>query len=309
MKDKEEVFRQLQKFVAEHKEEYSSVDETVEAFFRQGTEKNGNVINTRFPGENKTAHLFEKLPFIDSENEYQNVIKDILKEEPNNLQARLMALDEESPSFLKNLEKVLKDGEETLKKDGLMGEDSIGSYWVILETRPFILAKYELVHAYEERRMKRKAVAQLEEILYLNEGDQLGGRYDLMALYCELEEKEKAVSLYKRYEEPNALMLLPLIILSIKLDDELSAKRFYKTLQESNKNCRKVFGKKELDIGKWEDTADDDQYSPGSVEEIYMAIDKLEDDFLLLAGDDYYYNWLNQHLNKTKKPKGIQKKK
>lgn len=301
MKDKEEIFRQLQKFMAEHKEEYSSVDEAVEAFFRQNVERNGNVIPAHFPSENKTAHLFEKLPFVDSENEYQTIIKSILKEEPNNLQALLMALDEDSPLFLKKLEKVLMDGEELLKKEGLMGEDSIGSYWLILETRPFILAKYELVHAYEERRMKRKAVAQLEEILYLNEGDNLGGRYDLMALYCELEEKEKAVSLYNRYKESSALMLLPLIVLSIKLDDELSAKRYYKILQESNKNCRNVFGKKELDIVKWEETADDDQYSPGSVEEIYMAIDKLEDDFLLLTADDYYYNWLNQHLSKPKK--------
>ncbi|UJF15635.1 hypothetical protein LZ578_11880 [Jeotgalibaca sp. MA1X17-3] len=264
-------------------------------------EKNKNVIPARFPSENKTAHLFEKLPFAESENEYQSLIKAILKEEPDNLQARLMALEENSPLFLKNLEKVLQDAEESLKKQGLMGKDSIGSYWLILETRPFILAKYELVHAYEERRMKRKAVEQLEEILYLNEMDNLGGRYDLMALYCELEEKEKALSLYNRYEESNALMLLPLIVLSIKLDDELSAKRYYKILQESNKNCRKVFGKKELDIQKWEETVDDEQYSPGSVEEIYMAIDKLEDDFLLLTAEDYYYNWLNQHLQKPKK--------
>lgn len=306
MKDKEEIFLQLQKFMAEHKEEYSSVDEAVEAFFSQNMKKNKNVIPTHFSSENKTDHLFEKLPFASSESEYQMIIKEILKEEPNNLQALLMALDENSPLFLKNLEKVLKDGEESLKKEGLMGKDSIGSYWLILETRPFILAKYELVHAYEERRMKRKAVEQLEEILYLNERDNLGGRYDLMALYCELEEKEKAISLYNRYEESNALMLLPLIVLSLKLDDELSAKRYYKTLQQSNKNCRKVFGKKEIDIEEWEQAMDDDQYSPGSVEEIYMAIDKLEDDFLLLTADDYYYNWLNQHLNKSKK---IQKKK
>ena len=309
MKDKKEILKQLHHFLSKHETEYHSIDEAVKDFFIKMTEEDEDFSKILLLNQDPTDHLFEKLPFAETESEYQQTLKEILKIEPDNLHARLMALNEESPSFLKSLEDLLESGERMLKQKKFFGEDSIEDYWQNLETRPFILIKFDLAQAYGERRMKRKAVEQLEEILRLNKQDHLGVRHELMALYNDLEEMEKAVSLYKEFEDLSAFMLLPLILLSLKKDDELSAKRYYKTLQVSNKNCRAVFGKMELDIEKWEHSVDEEQFNVGSVEEIYLAIDKLEDDFLLFTVDDYYFQWLKKHLNKPKKEKDIQKKK
>lgn len=89
----------------------------------------------------------------------------------------------------------------------------------------------------QKTRMLTASVREYEDILRLNEADNMGIRYILMGIYCQLEQMEKAKELYQRSPEASAQMLLPLILLSLKYDDELSAKRYYKD-QKENKSCK-----------------------------------------------------------------------
>ncbi|CZQ98005.1 Hypothetical protein Tpal_2208 [Trichococcus palustris] len=104
-------------------------------------------------------------------------------------------------------------------------------------------------------------------------------------------------------------MLLPLILLSLKQGDELSAKRYYKELQKTNKDCRKVFGKRDFDLEKMVEAIEDFTYRPYSEDDIYLAISHVLTDFAFVP-NVYYYEWLKKNLIKNAAPKkGIQKKK
>ena len=128
-------------------------------------------------------------------------------------------------------------------------------------------------------------------------------------------EPEKAKELYQRFPEASAQMLLPLILLSLKYDDELSAKRYYKDLQKENKSCKKVFGRREFDLESMVEAIDAVDYLADSEEELYIAISNVMTDFAVVP-DMYYFNWLKKNLikppsSKPTKPskKWIQKKK
>lgn len=309
MRDKEEIIRRLHAFLEEHGEEYASPEAAAEAFLARLEEAEEETAGPELSlsDRERANQLLGELQFARTEKEYRSTIKRALELDPENIDARIMALDEDSPTYLADLAQIVEDGEAFLKREGLSEPDAIGNYWLILETRPFVRAKRAYANALYERRMKRKAVEQLEELLRLNEGDNTGARYDLMTLYNDLEEQNKARELYQRYSEPAAFMLLPLILLSLKAGDELGAKRYYKQLMDANKGCRIVFGKRELDFDAVLDASESQQYALGSAEEIYLAIDQLLDDFMDEAGD-YYYAWLRKNLNKPQRKTAAKKK-
>lgn len=307
MRDKEEIIRRLHAFLEEHGEEYASPEAAAEAFLARLEEAETAGPELSLSDRERANQLMGELQFARTEKEYRSTIKRALELDPENIDARIMALDEDSPTYLADLAQIVEDGEAFLKREGLSEPDAIGNYWLILETRPFVRAKRAYANALYERRMKRKAVEQLEELLRLNEGDNTGARYDLMTLYNDLEEQNKARELYQRYSEPAAFMLLPLILLSLKAGDELGAKRYYKQLMDANKGCRIVFGKRELDFDAVLDASESQQYALGSAEEIYLAIDQLLDDFMDEAGD-YYYAWLRKNLNKPQRKTAAKKK-
>lgn len=310
MNKEEELFKRLKAFVAEHGEEYVDAEAAVDAFFQKMADEMEGTPSI-FPNgkERNVARLFDELFYADSDQEFQKITEEILKLEPDNLDARFLALHPESPNFLPKLVQLVEEGEEKLKKEGWATEDSSDSNGWVGEARPLLRVKYGLAESYKQNRMKRKAVTVLEELLLWDPSDHIGARYDLLGLFCDLEEWDKAQALYQQYEERNAFMLLPLILLSLKRNDELSAKRYYKLLQENNKNCRAVFGRAQIDLDAWAEAIEEGFFDFGSKEEIYFAMEIVEEDFLLDMGD-YYFNWLKKHLNKTAgTKKKIQKKK
>ena len=234
---------------------------------------------------------------------------------PDNLQARLFKLDPESLEFIHELKKLETLGKAVMQKRGLDDEESIGNYWGIVETRTYLRIKALYADELQKRRMLTASVREYEDILRLNEADNMGIRYILMGIYCQLEQMEKAKELYQRSPEASAQMLLPLILLSLKYDDELSAKRYYKDLQKENKSCKKVFGRREFDLESMVEAIDAVDYLADSEEELYIAISNVMTDFAVVP-DMYYFNWLKKNLikppsSKPSKPskKWIQKKK
>lgn len=308
MKDTEEIVRRLHAYLAEHGQEHETPEAAAEAFLAmlQHSEE-GPALNLPVSDRERAGQLLSELQFARTEKEYRSTIKRALELDPENIDARIMALDEESLTYLTDLAQIVEEGRVFLEKAGFTGPDAMGSYWLISETRPFVRAKRAYANALYERRMKRKAAEQLEELLQLNQDDNTGARYDLMSVYNDLEQLDKAKELYQRYPEASAFMLLPLILSSLKAGDELGAKRFYKQLMEANKGCRIVFGKRELDFDAVMDASEDQQYALGSAEELYLAIEQSLDDFMDEAGD-YYYAWLRKNLNKPQR-KTMPKKK
>ena len=318
MKETEKVLKQLNKFILNHVEDYDSVDEAVEAFTKLSNEasaKGETFVTGEMTNEEKATEELEKLEFAASEREYAAILERALKLDPDNLEARLFKLDPESLEFIHELKKLETLGKAVMQKRGLDDEESIGNYWGIVETRAYLRIKALYADELQKRRMLTASVREYEDILRLNEADNMGIRYILMGIYCQLEQMEKAKELYQRSPEASAQMLLPLILLSLKYDDELSAKRYYKDLQKENKSCKKVFGRREFDLESMVEAIDAVDYLADSEEELYIAISNVMTDFAVVP-DMYYFNWLKKNLikppsSKPSKPskKWIQKKK
>lgn len=318
MNETEKVLKQLNKFILNHVEDYDSVDEAVEAFTKLSNEasaKGETFVTGEMTNEEKATEELEKLEFAASEREYAVILERALKLDPDNLEARLFKLDPESLEFIHELKKLETLGKAVMQKRGLDDEESIGNYWGIVETRAYLRIKALYADELQKRRMLTASVREYEDILRLNEADNMGIRYILMGIYCQLEQMEKAKELYQRSLEASAQMLLPLILLSLKYDDELSAKRYYKDLQKENKSCKKVFGRREFDLESMVEAIDAVDYVADSEEELYIAISNVMTDFAVVP-DMYYFNWLKKNLikppsSKPSKPskKWIQKKK
>ncbi|MGA9518179.1 MAG: hypothetical protein WBV27_05300 [Trichococcus sp.] len=312
MNETEKMMKQLNKFILNHVEDYDSVDEAVDAFmmlFNEASAKGKTFESGELTDEEKATEELEKLEFATSEREYAAILDRALKLDPDNLEARLFKLDPESLEFIHELKKLEALGKAVMQKQGLDDKEAIGNYWGIVETRTYLRIKALYADELQKRRMLTASVREYEDLLRLNEADNMGIRYILMGIYCQLEQMEKAKELYQRFPEASAQMLLPLILLSLKYDDELSAKRYYKDLQKENKDCKKVFGRREFDLESMMEAIDAVDYLADSEEELYIAISNVMTDFAVVP-DMYYFNWLKKNLIKpTASRKGIQKKK
>ena len=80
-----------------------------------------------------------------------------------------------------------------------------------------------------------------KEILRLNENDNTGARYLLMATYACLEEEGDMLKLHKKYQEETLEMLLPLYILYFKRDNQKRAQMYLDKVNKANPNFVKFF--------------------------------------------------------------------
>lgn len=124
-------------------------------------------------------------------------------------------------------------------KEGYFEDDSIGEFWLMTETRPFM----RVYSTYMDELMRggklRLAIEVGMDMLRLCENDNLGKRYDLMNCYAALEDEEAALALQNRYpEEKSAMFLLPLSVLFYRLGKEEQARQYLKELMAVNADTK-----------------------------------------------------------------------
>ena len=71
-----------------------------------------------------------------------------------------------------------------------------------------------------------------EDILSYNENDNTGSRYALLAIYCLLEEFDKADDLLRRYPEDSVPMLLYEAVLNYRRNDRRKMRRNLRKIRE-----------------------------------------------------------------------------
>ena len=234
----------------------------------------------------------------------------LLELEPDYLDAELMIADIAARSdfeHLERLEKVCKHGEELMKKEGLL-PDSIGAFWGILETRPYMRALCSKLQALIEMGMMKKAIDVAEEMLTLCESDNMGIRFQLISLYAYFEDAMNANRILEKYPGHATSMLMPLSLLYFKLGDLELSKKYLNTLMEINKDFKEFLKyTNSYTVQSFYDDAIRQGYRPNSMGEIIMC---LVDSTFLFERADAYFEWANQICNpkKTKKKKSTTKK-
>ncbi len=209
-----------------------------------------------------------------------------LKLDPDNLDAERILAQLGSTSLedhLKKLERAIRRGEEVMEKHGLKDDDSIGKYWGILETRPYMRLRHAYMTDLCDFGMHKKAMGECEELCRLSENDNLGVRFQLMHLYALYDEEEKALELTNRYDgETSTQFLMSLAILYFRRGDLATAEKYLKQLMKVNKDTGKFFkGAAQGELEKYSDSMSSIGYRPFTIEE--LIVDLYEGQFLYIA--------------------------
>ena len=155
---------------------------------------------------------------------------------------------------------------ERLEDENYFDKGNIGHFYGIFETRPYIRGLYTKATLLLLDGKIKQARDVCKEILRLNESDNTGTRYLLMAIYAYLEEEKEMLKLYKKYNEENLEMLFPLFALYYKLGIYDKADDYLKRINRSNKNFIKFF----KDTIKVDDDYMEGYYSMGDSSEVIM---------------------------------------
>ncbi len=190
------------------------------------------------------------------------------------------------------LEEGLKVEKKRLEEEGYFKKDNIGHFYTIFETRPYIKGLYVKADTLILDGKIRQAIDVCKEILRLNESDNTGARYLLMAMYALLEEENELLKLYRKYSEENLEVLYPLFILYYKLGKDKIAKEYFQKICKANPDFIKLYK------GTLKETKEitEGYYSIGDISEIIMYLNHY--DFLLKTVPtlDYY---ILENINKV----------
>lgn len=176
MKGKEpESPEEMNALVAEYMKQYQDVQTSQPDYLELTPENARNVYDWMELAENART-----------KKEERQYLENARKLEPKNLDVltQLMLLDSRKKSFqiLKELEDLLALGKKDLQERKLYRE-SMGDFYQVLETRPYMRTLSMYLGGLKDNFMIQKAIAVSKEMLKLNKMDNLGIRYDLMALY------------------------------------------------------------------------------------------------------------------------------
>ncbi len=192
---------------------------------------------------NKAYELLEQAKYAKSKKEKIRLAKEAYNTSNECFDA-IIYLSQLEDDLIKR-EKILVDGlkeeKERLEKEDFFNKDSIGIFYGIIETRPYIRGLINLAHLYAEDSRMTMAKNICKDILRLNNNDNLGARYLLMAIYSYLEDEKEMLKLYKKYPEENISMLIPFMCLYYKMGNIDKAKEYLDRINKANKHFIKLF--------------------------------------------------------------------
>lgn len=194
--------------------------------------------------------------------------------------------------------KLLDDGLETeknrLTKEKYFDKENIGHFYGIFETRPYIRGLVIKAEYLLEEGKLRQAESICREVLRLNENDNMGARYLLMAIFAILEEENDMLKLYKKYPEEDLEMLFPLFALYYKIGNDKKAKEYLNRVNKCNSNFVKFFNGTIKESGK----VNPGYYSRGDSSEIFMYLERYG---YLLITMPRLHEYVIENLMKNKK--------
>ena len=306
MKDiqKEKIYRELDAFMqqngAEHKEG-EELNDLQQTFIKQ---HNASPFRNMTAASAESAEDYVELAEdARSAKEALRYAQKALTLDPDNLDAERIAIDasaKEPWELIARLEQAVKHGTKVMEARGFMDKESIGNYWGLFETRPYMRLRDKFVISLTQSGMMRRAAAECEEMLRLCTNDNLGERYTLMHIYAFLEDEKAALALHKKYDgHEETQMLLPLSVMYYKLFQLDKAREYLDRLAEANKDTKKFFrAVRQNKLNEYADEMGNLGYRPYTIEE--LIVDFMDYTFLFTAIPEYLH-WADRELNGRKK--------
>lgn len=164
------------------------------------------------------------------------------------------------------LEEGLQKEKTRLIKENFFTKDYIGAFYGVYETRPYIRGLYLQALLYTTDGKMHLAQNTCQEILKLNESDNTGSRFLLMAIYAHLEKEKELLDLTKKYDYECLESLIPLMTLYYKQNNYPKAKEYLNKINQCNPNFKKYYKEENLE----DDNYIDGYYQRGSASEVIM---------------------------------------
>lgn len=201
--------------------------------------------------------------------------------------------------------KACENGKRLMEKEGFLPQ-SKGDFWQLLGTRPYIRTLISKMELEEHIGLTVEAEKTGEYIMELNKMDNNGIRFDLMCLYADLLQKDKAEKLLKKSEDhgyEDGSCLLAITLLYYRLNEWDHAEETLMRLWKSNKDTKKFFdGVCKGKLKQFEDSLDDIGYRPFTIEELTTTV---TENWKIYGRYQSFFFWGNEALKKRyKKNKG-----
>ena len=299
----ENVLKKINEFMEQNVDENMTkeeADELIQTFISQ---YNDNIPDMVTEKTARTSDDYYELAEMAEDNaQALKYAKKAVRLDPDNIDAKVMVAEitiADPVDMLKKYEELMTQGRELMDKKGFAKEECIGDYWQIIETRPFMRLCNNYMELLIDCGMMRKAIAEGQEMIRLNESDNIGIRYVLAHLYAYLEDEQGALALHEQYEKSEETqMLLPLSVLYYKLGKFDKAEEYLLALAKINKDTKKfVRGVVNDSLDKYISQMNQMGYQPFSIEE--FMIEMMENTFLFEAASSYFY-WAEKILKKKK---------
>ena len=291
--DFEKMYRQLDEFMKNKGN--MSEEEALKKFMEL---YNSHDLDIEDTNEVMSIEKLDEAMEAKDEKDAKRLAKEALNLDPNNADAKLFLLGfEDDLKKLDGLDKIIKETEDYLTKEGFFDEDNIGEFYVLYETRPYMRILYTKAITLLENGMVKRAQEVLERILELNENDNLGARYLLSGVYAYFEDKDYLNKLIKKYEGDFGLSFdLAKLVLVYKEGDEKKALEYLKVLNKKNPNFIGIMIDK---IGHDEiiNKVNLSYYSPGDLSE---AVNMIADFSFVLLPMTMFYVWIRKNAKKLK---------
>lgn len=191
---------------------------------------------------------------------------------PAALDARvLLAIAAEGPrdEFIEELQAIVALGEADLGEKFF--RENRGSFWGLIETRPYMRARSRLVEELYSAGRISEAIRHDEEMLQLNPTDNQGLRYSLLGYYLEIDDLAGAQRLLKEYKDEWSAMFAWGRILERYLAGDLTG-----TVQALKQARKQNAGVEEFITGRKKLPKDrPEYYSSGDLSEALVCMDAI----------------------------------
>ena len=291
-------------FLSEHATENMSEEQIRELLDQFTDQHNRSLAGKRLTEKTakSAADFLQLAEEATSEKTAFRFVKKALALEPDNLDAKRMWLNDAPLDPFERfelLEKAVQEGREQMEKLGFNDAESIGHYWGILETRPYMRLLDDYVFDMLQSGMYGKAMAVCEEMLRLCKNDNLGKRFTLMHLYAFFENEVAALDLLKKYSDHDETqMMVALSVLYYKLGQWNKADEYLQRAQKINKDVKKFFRSVfEQSYEKFSDFMEQGCYQPYTVEE--LIVEMMENEFLFHSTPGFML-WADRQLQRKR---------
>ncbi len=297
-RETEKILKQLTKYMVEHQDELGDNVSEEDLAQRFMTEYNASLRPKNVLDLPQTADDYLELAeSVTTKKKKLEYLSKALELEPDNLDvSRMIAeLNAKKPEeLLVAFSSLLEKGNSLMEQGGYL-RDSMGDFWGILETRPYMRLRHSYFELLIQCGMMGKAVGEAEEMLRLCDNDNLGVRYELMHLYAYFENEDAALTLHKKYDEyEESQMLLPLAVLYYKKADYELSLQYLRRLAKANKDTRKFLRVMTKDgADELLDEMNPYGYQPFTIEEL---IQEYCINHYLFDNVGFFFNWALRSL-------------